>query len=261
MSTVISFNSDNVGKVNKLGIRSEDHSNRAYEPQTQNTFTFQFLFDPGQVAYIATSANRHRSDAFGGEDIPTNNYADGLAKINEILNSSLQGITSPTKNIGQIVIDYFNTQVKFAGKPTYSNANITLNTLIGLGTKNILAAWSDICLNDKTLAGGWARSLDDTVAGNNLPQRNQYSNDDDYLNALFPLIGYKCDGLLLECARDGTIVNQWEYIGMWLQTFTPGSYTMAGANTPSQVSGTIVVDLIRQATTKYVKSEITERYS
>lgn len=258
MGTIITYDSDNVGKVTKLGITSMDHSNRAYEPQTQNTFTFQFLFDPGQVAYIATSANRNKNFINGGNDdfeIPVTNYAEGLAKINSILNSSMQSISSPTKNIAQIVIDYFNTQVKFAGKPTYSNANITLNTLIGLGSKNILSAWSDICLNDNTLAGGWARSLKDTVNGN-IPQPDGLDAE-SYMNKLFPLIGYKCDGILLECARDGTIVNQWDYIGMWLSSFTPGSYTMAGANSPSQVTGTITVDLIRQSTSSYVKKVVT----
>nr|DAO15266.1 MAG TPA: baseplate wedge protein [Caudoviricetes sp.] len=256
MGTIITYNSDNVGKVNKLGITSQEHRNRAYEPQTQNTFTFQFLFDPGQVAYIATLANKTLSPFANNNDslLIDTDYNKGLASINNILNHSLQSITSPTKNIGQIVIDFFNTQVKFAGKPTYTNANITLNTLIGLGSKNVLAAWADMCLSEKTLAGGWARSLQSTVNGSFNQQGGM--SDDEYLNYLFPLIGYKCDGLLLECARDGTVVNQWEYIGMWISSFTPGSYTMAGANTPSQVTGTITVDLIKQSDTSFVKSNV-----
>lgn len=252
MGTQITFDSSDqsIAKVNKLGITSYDQ--RKYEPQTQNTFSFQFLFDPGQVAYIATAANIQTSSITGSEPIDAQNYANGLAQINEILNSSMQAIGSPTKNVAQIVIDFFNTQVKFAGKPTYSNASITLNTLIGLGSKNVLSAWSDICLNDRSLAGGWAR----TEPNYSVPQRGGLTAD-QYLDTLFSHIGYKCDGILLECARDGTIVNQWDYIGMWLSAFTPGSYTMAGASSPSQVTATIVVDKIQQSNISYVQSKVT----
>lgn len=247
MSTNITFDSKNpkLAKVNKLGITS--YTARKYEPQTQNTFSFEFLFDPGQVAYIATYANNQISPITGAEEISTN-YAKGLAQINEILNSSLQSMNAPTKSVGQIIIDFFNTQIKYAGKPTYSNASFTLNTLIGLGSKNVLAGWSDICLNERTLAGGWARSLSDYK----VPARGGMSTD-AYLNTLFPNIGYKVDGILLECARDGSIVGSWSYIGMWVQTFTPGNYNMGGANTPSQVSATITVDKIEQGDITYVK--------
>lgn len=254
MGSIITYGSDDkLSKINKLGITSEEHKNRAYEPQTQNTFTFQFLFDAGQTFYIR---KRVEAALTGGNDtiigksggnalLRASNHAQALIAINDYLNSSLQTITSPTKNIGQIAIDFFNTQVKFAGKPTYSDANITLNTLIGIQTKNILSAWSDMCLNDSTLAGGWARS-DGTI-------ESWPSLKKGTANSVFPHIGYKVDGVLLECARDGTIVNQWEYIGMWLKSFTPGSFTMSGANTPSQVSGTIAVDLIRQSKTVFNK--------
>lgn len=252
MGTQITFDSSDqsIAKVNKLGITSYDQ--RKYEPQTQNTFSFQFLFDPGQVAYIATAANIQTSSITGSEPIDANNYANGLAQINEILNSSMQSIGSPTKNVAQIVIDYFNTQIKFAGKPTYTNANITLNTLIGLGSKNVLSAWSDICLNDRSLTGGWAR----TEPNYSVPQRGGLTAN-QYLDTLFSHIGYKCDGILLECARDGTIVNQWDYIGMWVASFTPGNYTMAGSSSPSQVTATITVDKIQQSDISYVQSKVT----
>lgn len=245
-----STSGSDLSKITKLGITSEDHKNRAYEPQTQNTFTFQFLFDAGQAYYIKKRVSESLSNTttiVGSSSnalVAADSYGTALTAINDYLNTSLQSITSPTKSIGQITIDFFNTQVKFAGKPTYSDANITLNTLIGIQTKNILSAWSDMCLNDNTLAGGWARSdgtLDTWSKAKNLGTADK----------VFPHIGYKVDGKLLECARDGTIVNQWDYIGMWLKSFTPGSFTMAGANTPSQVSGTIAVDLIRQSKTKF----------
>lgn len=249
MSTNIRVDENNskLVKVNKLGITS--YTERKYEPQTQNTFAFEFLFDEAQVAYIATFANNQISPITGAELIDANNYSRGLSQINEILNSSMQNLNSPTKSIQQIIIDFFNTQIKFAGKPTYNNASITLNTFIGLGSKNVLAGWADICLNERTLAGGWAR----TEPGYQVPPRGDETAS-RYLDTLFSHVGYKCDGLLLECARDGTIVNQWKYIGMWVQTFTPGSYNMAGSSSPSQVQATITVDKIEQADVNYVKT-------
>lgn len=249
MATNITFDSNNskIAKVSNLGFTS--YSARKYEPQTQNTFTFEFLFDPAQVTYIATYANNQISPITGAEEIDASNYSRGLSQINEILNSSMQGLNSPTKSIGQITIDFFNSQVKYAGKPTYSNANITLNTLIGLGSKNVLAAWADICLSERTLAGGWART-----EPNYKPSARGSLSSDQYLNELFSHIGYKVDGLLLECARDGSVVNSWKYIGMWVSSFTPGSYNMSGSSSPSQVSATITVDKIEQSDVKYVRS-------
>lgn len=248
MSTNIIFDSENksIAKVGNLGFTS--YSARKFEPQTQNTFSFEFLFDPAQVAYIATYANRQISPITGAEAIDGANYSRGLSQINEILNSSLQQANAPTKSIGQITIDYFNSQIKFAGKPTYNNASFTLNTLIGLGSKHVLAAWADICLSERTLAGGWAR----TEPNYNPPVQGNMS-DEQYLNKLFSHIGYKVDGVLLECARDGTIVSSWSYIGMWVSAFTPGNYNMSGANTPSQISATITVDQIKQADLQYLQ--------
>lgn len=237
MSTVLvneSTTNKGVWEVTNLGKTS--YANRKYEPQTQNTFAFQFLFDEGQVEYIRRKANRYVSP-ISGKKIDETSYANALSDINEILNHSMQSINSPQKNVASIVIDFFNSQIKYAGKPTYDNATITLNTLVGLGTKNILAAWSDICMDDATLKGGWARTDTDKIKTLNL--RNLSDSE------LLRYIGYKVDGRLLECARDGTVLNQWDYVGMWLSRFTPGNYNMAGANSPSQVSGTIVVDKIQ----------------
>nr|CAI9751262.1 hypothetical protein DGKKSRWO_DGKKSRWO_CDS_0002 [uncultured phage]CAI9752089.1 hypothetical protein CVNMHQAP_CVNMHQAP_CDS_0002 [uncultured phage] len=239
MSTVLVHQSNNnVWEVNNLGKTS--YANRQYEPQTQNTFAFQFLFDDGQVEYIRRKVNKNISP-ISGKTVSTASYAQALADINEILNVSMQSVNSPTKSIASIAIDFFNTQIKYAGKPTYSDANMTINTLIGLGSKNILSAWADICLDDNTLKGGWARTDIDKIKTLNLKTISD--------SELLRYIGYKVDGVLLECARDGTVLNQWSYIGMWVSRFTPGNYTMAGANTPSQVSATITVDQIKESET------------
>lgn len=253
MGTNITYNpNDNRLRQKNLGFTSYTARERKYEPQTQNTFAFQFLFDVGQVYYIAASANAARSTTDEYSELISFDYKTGLKQINDILNCSLQNINSPQKTIQQIMIDFFNSQIKYAGKPTYSDASITLNTFIGLGSKNVLSAWSDICLNNRTLAGGWARS----ETNYNPPKYydGSYSTVDQYLNDLFPHIGYKVDGVLLECARDGTIVNQWDYIGMWIQQFTPGSFNMSGSSTPVQVTGNISVDLIQQSRVNYTKA-------
>lgn len=248
-----SFNSETIYKIDKnlLGFTSTTATDRKYEPQTQNTFSFQFLFDRGQAAYLGAAANMQANELAGAkkDEFKVKEYSACLKQLNEVLNMSLQGLTSPTKTIGQIVIDFFNSQIKYAGKPTYSNANITFNTFIGLGTKNVLSAWSNICQNEETLEGGWARSLDPDnidISGYNP------DNPQKFLTDIFPKIGYKVDGYLLECARDGTIVNSWKYIGMWVSSFTPGTFTMAGANSPSQVTATITVDKIMQDNTNTI---------
>mgnify|MGYP006935830003 CR=1 FL=1 len=251
MATIIGYDkySKEVLKVKKLGITS--YTERKYEPQTQNTFAFEFLFDSAQVAYIGTYANNQISPITGAEKIDVNNYNKGLSQINEVLNASLDSLTSPTKTLGTIMIDYFNSQIKFAGKPTYNNASISFNTLVGLGTKNVLAGWNDLCQSDRTMAGGWGRTLPNYKPD---PFNESSENATEYLDKLFSNTGYKVDGIMLECARDGSIVNSWKYIGMWVQTFTPGNYSMAGSTTPARVSTTIVVDKIEQSDFKYIES-------
>lgn len=251
MATNIIYNpNDDRLRQKNLGFTSYTARERKYEPQTQNTFAMQFLFDRGQVAYIAAAANAS-SSGIPGAEIISYDYNQGLKQINDILNCSLQSINSPTKSIQQIIVDFFNSQIKYAGKPTYNEANITLNTFIGLGSKNVLSAWSDMCLNNRSLAGGWARSVSDFRPQTFNPMRMDL---DDYLSELTPNIGYKVDGILLECARDGTIVNQWDYIGMWLQQFTPGSFNMSGSSSTAQVSGIISVDMIQQSSVSYTKA-------
>lgn len=255
MSTLITFNDTDkkLASVSNLGFTS--YSDRRYEPQTQNTFAFEFLFDPAQVAYIVEYANKQISNSItGAEPFTKFNYKEGLREINETLNQSLANLTSPTKNIGQVVIDYFNSQIKFAGKPTYNNASITFNTLIGLGTKNVLAAWSDLCLSERTLKGGWARTESDWLDEKKITSNKENMSSDEYLDFLFPHTGYKVDGIMLECARDGTIVNQWKYVGMWLQSFTPGNFNMSSSNSTAQTSATIVVDQIKQVDISYIST-------
>ena len=107
MGTLISVSdiNANVLKVNKLGITS--YTERKNEPQTQNTFSFQFLFDPGQVAYIATAANKQISPIAGATEISTK-HSEGLAQINDILCSTMQQLSSPTKTIATIVLNSIN---------------------------------------------------------------------------------------------------------------------------------------------------------
>lgn len=252
MSTFLVNNTTGGKFLEYTNLGRNSYADRRYEPQTQNNFTFQFLFDELQVAYLVYKYNKYIAPtALGSEKMNSNtgHYSENLEKINEILNHTMTQINSPTKSVGQIVIDFFNSQIKYAGKPTYSNANITLNNLIGLSSKNLLSAWSELCLDDVTNKGGWARSSKNPAASAFLD--DWYSKNDagrdESASQLLRYAGYKVDGLLLECARDGTIVNSWLYIGMWLSDFTPGSYNMSGSSSPSQVTATITVDQITQA--------------
>lgn len=253
MSTFLVNNTTGGKFLEYTNLGRNSYADRRYEPQTQNNFTFQFLFDELQVAYLVYKYNKYIAPtALGSRKMNSgaNHYSENLEKINEILNHTMTQINSPTKSVGQIVIDFFNSQIKYAGKPTYSNANITLNNLIGLSSKNLLSAWSELCLDDVTNKGGWARSSKDSAALSFLADDWYSKNDagrDANASQLLRYAGYKVDGLLLECARDGTIVNSWLYIGMWLSDFTPGSYNMAGSSSPSQVTATITVDQITQA--------------
>ena len=259
---------DQYYRLNDLGRNFTTSAGREYEPQTQNTYAFQWLFDPYQVEWIARRVGTRKLAIFGSNSSITlysanstaNNkiaksdlnarYNQNLSIINHVLNNSMQSLNSPTKSAQSIILDYFNAQVKFAGKPTFDNAQITFNTLVGLGTKNILEAWSSMVLDETTLRGGWGRSVNGTGITSIDPVNGLYDANSELPDLsdekLFAKLGYKVDGILLECARDGTIINQWDYIGMWISSFNAGNFTMAGSNTPSQISATITVDLIRR---------------
>lgn len=266
MSTAIIINNEydnSIKRVKELGFTS--YSERKFEPQTQNNFSIEFMFDQKQVAYIMTYMSKYLN--YGNEfigldegDNPANywnKHYEGLKIINEALNQSITNLNSPTKSLGQVTVDFFNSQIKYAGKPTFSDASFTFNSFIGLGTKSVLAAWSDIAMSERTMAGGWARSESTQQPGGTtigLTSDMVKNSPDEALNRLHPYTGYKVDGTLLECARDGSIVNQWKYIGMWVKSFTPGSYNMAGSNSTSQVSATICVDKVEQVNLDYFTS-------
>ena len=100
-----------------------------------------------------------------------------------------------------ISINRGNSQIKFAGKPSFGDTSITVIDYIGANTKDILMSWQNLSYNVQTQKVGLASD-------------------------------YKKDCYLIERTPDGQKVRQWILKGCWISGLSdsPYSYDSSDAN-------------------------------
>ena len=95
-------------------------NNSDFEPQRTNNFEIQISGLQGLTMV-------------GGTTVPTN--------ISELITLSVDSYTAPSIQVNPIQINYANNLVNFAGKPSFSGGDITVNDYIGLDVERLLLAW------------------------------------------------------------------------------------------------------------------------
>lgn len=208
-------------KIKYLGTKHMANT-RAYEPQTTNNYDFQLTFDDAQKAYI----NRYLNNV--GLPAETGHSGTSLgsgSELSERLSVSLRSFNAPDVSLGRIVVPYQNNGLKFAGKPEYGDASISFQSFIGARSKQILKAWFNLGYDSTTEEGGFAYTY--PVGSNNADHA-----------------GYKCEGYLLETARNGLVVASWKLIGCWLMSFGLGQFDAEGGH--QMISGTLSCDSIEE---------------
>lgn len=202
-------------KIKHLGTKHMANK-RAFEPQTTNNYDFQIVFDEAQKAYI--------NSYFNSVGLPSETGHAGTSlgagtDISERLSVSLRSFSAPDVSLGRINVPYQNTALKFAGKPEYGDASISFQSFIGARSKQILKAWFNLGYNSENEEGGFAYS---------------YGGDP----------GYKCEGYLMETARNGLVVASWRLIGCWLTSFGLGAFDAEGGH--QMINGTLSCDSIEE---------------
>ena len=141
-------------------------------------------------------------------DLGVNDYIeDGQNQLILALKSS----DTPQVTQNPITINRGNSTIKFAGKPSFNDINIEAYDFIGSNVKDTLLAWQNLSYNTKY----------------------------DYVGNAW---SYKKDCQLLQLDPVGNLIRYWEIKGAWLQSVTPGNFSVDDGDTAQTVSATISYD-------------------
>lgn len=124
---------------------------------------------------------------------------DSTAKFSnaeEILTLSVAGAPVPHFTQEPIKLRRGNSEIKYAGVPTFNSGKIVFNDFVGAETKDILMAWQNLSYNVE----------DETVGC--LMHRN-----------------YKRDCYLIEYAPDYHKVRTWKLFGCWISGIEEEDYS------------------------------------
>lgn len=141
-------------------------------------------------------------------DLGVNDYIeDGQSQL--IL--ALRTCDTPQITQNPIPVNRGNSTIKFAGKPSFNDINIEAYDFIGSNVKDTLLAWQNLSYNTKY----------------------------DYVGNAW---SYKKDCQLLQLDPVGNLIRYWEIKGAWLQSVTPGNFSVDDGDTAQTVSATISYD-------------------
>lgn len=104
-----------------------------------------------------------------------------------------------------------NSTIKFAGKPSFNDITIEAYDFIGSDVKDTLLAWQNLSYNTKY----------------------------DYVGNAW---SYKKDCQLLQLDPVGNLVRYWDIKGAWIQSVTPGNFSVDDGDTAQTVSATLSYD-------------------
>lgn len=146
------------------------------------------------------------------EPLRTNNFEFQITDLEHADNImfSVASYSAPNLNITPIEVQYGNNSIKYAGKPTFDNSNLTINDFVGIETEEALSNWMKLVYNYDTQEIGFASE-------------------------------YKKECYLIEYNTKGEFVRQWKLIGCWPSTLTLGDFNQDG-NAVRQISMTITYD-------------------
>ena len=166
-----------------------------YEPQRLNNFEFM----------VTGLGNRILKAGFTTED--TNAY---LKDPEKVIRLSVKSAPIPHFSQNPITIKRGNTELKYAGVPSFGSGEIEINDYIGTDAKMALMAWQNQSYNVLTEKVGLAKD-------------------------------YKHDCYLLEYTPDFQLVRTWKLYGCWISNMSEGTYS-SDSNNVNSIRCTIQYD-------------------
>ena len=184
-----------------------------YEIQRRNNFELHIIFNNsagnGKSDYAVTGdqVSLRRWDTDTGSPISKDNYIRDAAHK---LRLSVSSCTIPNFSQDVIKIRRGNTEMKFAGVPTWGDGSIVCNDYIGAATYDILASWQAMAYNQLTERVGLVQD-------------------------------YKRSAWLIEYTPDYQEVRRWYIAGMWISSLSSDSFDYE-SNSKMTVSVTFQYD-------------------
>ena len=149
-------------------------------------------------------------DLNGIEQAPgaVNQYA--VANAEEVIRLSVDGAPVPHFSQNPIEVQRGNTTIRYAGVPTFSGGDLTLNDYIGAGTLEALMAWQNKSFDVETEKVGLAKD-------------------------------YKKQCTLTEYTPTWQPVRQWRLFGCWISGISESAMSYS-SNDKRQITATITYD-------------------
>lgn len=171
----VGVNNDKVNSTKpSLGTYHMAMASNLYEIQRSNNFEFVVDFNAGENYNKSGNTGNVTGDA-----------------MQEVIRMSVSQVSIPHFSQEPIPIKRGNTTIKYAGVPTFSDGNLTLNDYIGANTLAMLMAWQNLSYNVATEKVGLATD-------------------------------YKKQATLIEYSPDLQKVRSWILYGCWITNITEG---------------------------------------
>ena len=136
--------------------------------------------------------------------------SDKIARAQEILKLNVVNAPVPHFSLEKLSYKRGNDTVNFAGTPTFSDGEITVDDVVGLDTKSILMAWQALAYNVYTRKGGRMKD-------------------------------YKKNCTLIEYTQDFEQIRSWTLYGCWIQNITEDNFNKE-QDGKRQIRASIVYD-------------------
>lgn len=176
--------------------------------------------------FITNSQGAHIANNSDYEPQRTNNFELQITGLDELIDPktgkafdkdvantitiSVKSVDLPVVNQEVLKFRVGNTEVKFAGAPTFSDSSVVFRDFIGKDTERILDAWKSLAFNMRTQQVGLASN-------------------------------YKKIAYLIEYAPDYSVYKSWTLYGCWLNNLEPQGFDY-DENGLRLINGQLVVD-------------------
>lgn len=145
----------------------------------------------------------------GEADAATDNDKIGK-QAQEVLKLNVVNAPVPHFQLEKLSYKRGNETVNFAGTPTFSDGEITVDDVVGLDTKSILMAWQGLAYNVHTRKGGRMKD-------------------------------YKKNATLIEYTQDFEQIRSWTLYGCWISNITEDNFNKE-QDGKRQIRASIVYD-------------------
>ena len=183
-----------VNRTTEFGTYHIADNPQAYQPMRTNNFRF-LVYGLDRLLVV------------GGDE---NDDQDYIKNAQEVIDFSVVSFDAPNFQQQTIPIRRGNSQVNYAGIPTWNQGQLQINDYAGVNSKSILQAW---------------QALSYDVINDTIPSTEKY----------------KRDAVVMEYLPDNTLVRYWELKGCWVSAISETGFNNEDANKKT-VTATITYD-------------------